>query len=208
MPFLLRLGIRLGRGGSHRSAIHNAKNASGRIKARDWRAAEYFARVAIANDATWPEGYRLLSFAYRGAGKKPDEARTALEQGLCLAPLEFRVLMDFGDFERDERRFEAAEQFEPTASDNRLPFLTIYSDGVPYRVSRALGVTAFTLDDALFLVDEFSSGAPRPPLRQIVEDFEVAHLADLALKAGLPTWALGDRSSTGDSDLARNLVPV
>jgi hypothetical protein len=79
---------------------------------------------------------------------------------------------------------------EPDVFDNRLPLLTIYSDGVPHKVPRAVGVTAFTLDDALFLVDdELFSQLPRPPLRRILEDFEATRLPDLALHAGLPTWA-------------------
>jgi hypothetical protein len=79
---------------------------------------------------------------------------------------------------------------EPDVFDNRLPLLTIYSDGVPHKVPRAVGVTAFTLDDALFLVDdELFSQLPRPPLRRILEDFEATRLPDLALQAGLPTWA-------------------
>jgi hypothetical protein len=50
-------------------------------------------------------------------------------------------------------------------------------------------VTAFTLDDALSILDqELFAESPRPPLRRVGEEVESGQLHELAREAGLPSW--------------------
>lgn len=78
-----------------------------RIQRRDWSGARFFAQAAIASDPSWPDGYRMLSYAHRGA-KHPAEARSALRRGIAAAPEDFRLLMDLADLERGGRQFADA----------------------------------------------------------------------------------------------------
>jgi hypothetical protein len=78
--------------------------------------------------------------------------------------------------------------FEPSP-DGGLTFMSVYRAGAAHHVPRAVGVTAFTVDDALSILDEelFAEG-PRPALQRVVEDVEVDQLHELAREAGLPSW--------------------
>jgi tetratricopeptide (TPR) repeat protein len=120
MPFFQRLALRIVRARpSRRDATYAARTAWEKISNRDWRAAVYFAKAAIAGDPTWSEGYRMLSLAYRGQAKV-DEARAALQEALNAGLGDFRLLMDFGDLERADRRFDSAEGMYRMALEHKV----------------------------------------------------------------------------------------
>ena len=78
--------------------------------------------------------------------------------------------------------------FEPAVDGGRT-FMNVPIAGAERHVPRAVGVTAFTLDDALLILDQdLFVERPRPPLEQVVEDVELQQLPDLARQAGLPDW--------------------
>ena len=59
----------------------------------------------------------------------------------------------------------------------RPPPGVIWLDGPDAWATRQCGVTAFTLDDALWLVQELVfKGAPIPPIRSVIEDVDVSAL--------------------------------
>ncbi len=90
--------------------------------------------------------------------------------------------------------------FEPSSDGDRT-FMTVSRAGTAHHVPRAVGVTAFPLEDALSILDEelFTEG-PRPPLQRVVEDVELDQLQELAREAGLPSWL-----PEGDARLATTL---
>jgi len=64
-------------------------------------------------------------------------------------------------------------EFEPSP-DGGQTFMAVYTADVAHLEPRAVGVTAFTVDDALSILDEeFFSGGPRPPVACVVEDVAV-----------------------------------
>ena len=78
--------------------------------------------------------------------------------------------------------------FEP-APDGGQTFISVTRAGADHHFPRAIGVTAFTLDDALSILDEelFIDGS-RPPLQRVVENVELDQLQELAREAGQPSW--------------------
>jgi tetratricopeptide (TPR) repeat protein len=109
MPLAIRL-LRKVRGKPNRKdASWAAQNTWAFIKRHDWGAAVYFAQGAIASDPTWSEGYRMLALAYRGQHRLAD-ARPALQEALDAGFGDFRLLVDFGELERSDGQYAAAER--------------------------------------------------------------------------------------------------
>lgn len=56
-----------------------------RIRRKDWSGARFLARVAVASDPSWADGYRMLGYAHCGA-QDLSKARSTLRRGLTAAP--------------------------------------------------------------------------------------------------------------------------
>ena len=62
---------------------------------------------------------------------------------------------------------------------------------LPSRLARFCGVTAYTLDDALYLIrEQLTLGRDLPPIREMIEDIEIATLdsGHIRPNMGEPFW--------------------
>jgi tetratricopeptide (TPR) repeat protein len=138
---------------SHHSAEAMSWEAWRRIQRKNWSGARFFAQVAIASDPSWPDAYRMLGYAHRGA-QDPARARSALRQGLAVAPNDFSLLVDFADMERSQGEFADAEALYRRALISRPDDVSAL-----WKLSRALEGQA-RLDEAEQLLQRAWELAP------------------------------------------------
>lgn len=93
---------------ANNSARHLVWYAWRRIESNDWPGARYFAKVAIAADARYADGYRILAQAYDRSGDRTT-AREVCERGLRVAPDDALLWEELGSVEARAERLDAAE---------------------------------------------------------------------------------------------------
>lgn len=106
---LRELGIRLVRWrGDRRDAVSFSRDAWESMQQEDWDRAIFRGRVAVAADASYPDGYLMLGYAYLRAGDF-SRARGTFERGAHIFPTDSAFYAALGDLSRELAFYAEAE---------------------------------------------------------------------------------------------------
>ncbi|HEY8684203.1 MAG TPA: tetratricopeptide repeat protein [Chloroflexota bacterium] len=147
--------------GSRSNAKSFSQAAWQELERRQFVRAAYLAKMAIAFDPMWGDGYRALGLSYLRKGR-PDLARRTYTEGASVLPENGYIMSSLGDLEWDLKRYQEAE----VAYRRALELTPQHRDAQRLVVNLALSIyRQDRVDEAAVLLErERRRGANHVPL--------------------------------------------